>query len=134
MIRKATLKDCPELGQLNKQLIEDEQHPNQMNVKELTVRMKEWISSDYSCYLHYKKNSIDGYALFREETDCYYLRHLFTRRDLRCKGIATELLDWLHEHLWKEKKVQLEVLSHNTSAIKFYENYGFKIDCLRMEK
>ena len=70
----------------------------------------------------------------RDDGDHYYLRQLFVDREFRRRGIATQLLDWMYQHVWTDKKVRLEVLVHNQDAITFYEQYGFNVGCLSMEK
>ena len=42
--------------------------------------------------------------------------------------------DERHPNLMTDKKVRLDVLSHNEEAIVFYKAYGFRVGCLRMEK
>ncbi|PCJ51819.1 MAG: hypothetical protein COA79_25230 [Planctomycetota bacterium] len=134
MIRKASLNDCIMLGQLNKHLIEDGKHPNTMDIDQLIDRMKHFINSEYTCYIYSLSDNIIAYCLFYGNSDFYYIRQLFVHRIHRKKGIATELLNWLFINTWVDKKVRLDVLANNHSAIEFYEKYGFKVDCLRMEK
>ena len=43
-IVRAELVDVEGLAELNKGLIEDERHPNLMDVAQLTRRMKEWLA------------------------------------------------------------------------------------------
>ena len=43
-IVRAELVDVEGLAELNKGLIEDERHPNPMDVAQLTKRMREWLS------------------------------------------------------------------------------------------
>ena len=107
-IVRAELTDAETLAELNQHLIEDERHPNSMNIGELTERMKEWLATDYICY--------------------------YVDRAHRRKGIATQLLDWLYENVWTDKKVRLDVLAHNKDAVAFYKRYGFRIGVFRMEK
>ena len=57
-IVKAKLTDADILAELNKELIEDEQHPNPMNISQLTERMREWLATDYICYMAKEKGSI----------------------------------------------------------------------------
>ena len=64
----------------------------------------------------------------------YYLRHLYVDRGFRRQGIATQLLDWMYANIWTYKKVRLGVLAHNEGAIAFYEQYGFEIQALQLEK
>ena len=34
----------------------------------------------------------------------------------------------MYDHVWNEKKVRLDVLSHNEEAIAFYKAYGFRAE------
>lgn len=133
-IIKAKLSDVQKLAFFNKRLIEDEGHPNPMNVEQLAERMDRWLKNEYSAYLVLLDEEIVAYCLFRDDGDHYYLRQLYVDRDYRRRGIATQLLDWMYQNVWREKKIRLEVLVHNLSAIAFYKHYGFEIGCLSMEK
>lgn len=133
-IVRAKLTDADILAELNKELIEDEQHPNQMNISQLTERMREWLATDYICYMAKEKGSIVAYCLYRDDGVYYYMRQLYVDRVHRRKGIATRLLDWLSENVWTDKKVRLDVLAHNEAAVAFYKRYGFRIGVFRMEK
>ena len=133
-IVKAKIDDIKEIARMNKLLIEDEQHPNKMNIYQLTDRMTNWLENEYICYLAIDGKKISGYCLYRDDGEYYYLRQLFVERQYRRKGIATQILDWMYSNIWQDKKVRIDVLSHNENAIAFYENYGFSIGCLRMEK
>jgi ribosomal protein S18 acetylase RimI-like enzyme len=133
-ITKADLSDVEQLAELNKRLIEDERHPNPMNVQQLAQRMAEWLQGEYTCYLATEDRSTVAYCLFRDDGKYYYMRQLFVERAYRRKGIASRLLDWMYQNVWTDKKVRLDVLSHNEEAIAFYKAYGFRVGCLRMEK
>ncbi len=133
-IIKAKLGDVKRLAELNRCLIEDEQHPNSMNIAELTERMNEWLATDSICYTVKEKGHIIAYCLYRDDGEHYYMRQLYVDRAHRRKGIATQLLDWLYENVWTDKKVRLDVLAHNEDAVAFYKRYGFRIGVFRMEK
>ena len=133
-IIRAELTDVERLAELNKCLIEDEQHPNPMDIAQLTQRMKEWLATEYSCYLVKQYGHIIAYCLYGDDGGHYYMRQLYVDRAHRRKGIATQLLDWLYENVWIEKKVRLDVLAHNEEAVAFYKRYGFRIGVFRMEK
>jgi ribosomal protein S18 acetylase RimI-like enzyme len=133
-IELATPADVPRLAELNRRLIEDEQHPNPMTVPELAERMAGWLAGEYTAYLLRQDGEIAAYALYRDDGETWYLRHLYVDRGYRRQGLATHLLDWLYANLWAGKPVRLDVLAHNTGAIAFYEAYGFRVGCLRMEK
>jgi ribosomal protein S18 acetylase RimI-like enzyme len=134
MIRPVSRKDIDSLAILNKYLIEDENHPNPMNVNQLAERMSAWLSAEYRGFLVDKDDRIVAYCLYRDDGNYYYLRHLFVDRDCRRQGIATHLLDWVFANIWTDKKVRLDVLAHNKSALAFYKQYGFQIRVLSMEK
>jgi ribosomal protein S18 acetylase RimI-like enzyme len=133
-IDPATLADLPRLAEMNQRLIEDEGHPNPMTVAELAERMAQWLAGEYAAHVLREGDEIAAYALIRDDGETWYLRHLYVERSHRRQGLATALLDWLYAHVWTDKPVRLDVLAHNTAAIAFYEAYGFKVGCLRMEK
>ena len=133
-IIKAELSDAGKLSEMNKRLIEDERHPNPMNLEQLTRRMSEWLEKEYTGYLAIEDGSIVAYCLFRDDGEYYYLRQLYVERENRRNHIATKLLNWMYKNVWADKKVRLDVLSHNEEAIAFYRNYGFQTHVLRMEK
>jgi ribosomal protein S18 acetylase RimI-like enzyme len=133
-ITKAALSDAGKLADMNKRLIEDEHHPNPMNLEQLTQRMSAWLQNEYTSYLAIEDGSIVAYCLFRDDGEYYYMRQLYVERENRCNQIATRLLDWMYRNVWTDKKVRLDVLSHNDEAIAFYKYYGFQIHVLRMEK
>ena len=133
-IVKAELRDVKRLAELNQHLIEDERHPNPMDIAELTERMGEWLATDYICHTVKEKGHIIAYCLYRDDGGHYYMRQLYVDRSHRRKGIATQLLDWLYEKVWTDKKVRLDVLAHNEAAVAFYKRYGFRIGVFRMEK
>ena len=130
----ATLADVKTLATLNKRLIEDEQHPNPMNINQLAERMSVWLQAEYCGYLAVIDDRIVAYCLYRDDGSFYYLRHLYVDRGFRRQGIATQLLDWMYTHIWGKKKVRLDVLIHNEDALTFYQRYGFETRVLRMEK
>ena len=133
-IVRAELADAEILAELNQHLIKDEQHPNPMKIVHLTQRMKEWLTTDYICYMVKQNGCIAAYCLYRDDGVHYYMRQLYVDRSHRRKGIATQLLDWLYENVWTDKKVRLDVLAHNEDAVAFYKRYGFRIGVFRMEK
>jgi ribosomal protein S18 acetylase RimI-like enzyme len=96
--------------------------------------MREWLQGEYSCYVVEEDEKTIAYCLYRDDGQFYYMRQLYVEREYRRKGIATAFLDWMYDHIWLDKKVRLDMLSHNEGAIAFYKAYGFRVGCLRMEK
>ena len=119
---------------MNKQLIEDERHPNPMSVEALQDRMRDWLSADYVAFVVVEGGHPVAYCLYRDDGDHYYLRQLFVDRGRRRQGIATQLLDWMYERQWGGKRVRLDVLAHNRDAIAFYQARGFRTAVHRMER
>jgi ribosomal protein S18 acetylase RimI-like enzyme len=134
IIKQATLSDIDTLAALNKLLIEDEKHPNPMNIEQLAARMSGWLQAEYHGYLAKMDDRIAAYCLYRDDGQYYYLRQLYVDRSFRRQSIATQLLDWMFANIWTNKKVRLDVLAHNQNAIAFYKQYGFKTHVLGMEK
>jgi len=133
-IRSVTFNDVDTIAVLNKHLIEDEKHPNPMNIEQLAERMSGWLQAEYRGNLVVIDDRVVAYCLYRDDGEYYYLRHLYVDRESRRQGIATRLLDWMYANVWTDKKVRLNVLAHNQSAIAFYERYGFQTRVLGMEK
>ena len=78
-IRPATLADVKTLATLNKRLIEDEKHPNPMNMKQLVERISGWLSGEYRGYLAIIENRVVAYCIHRDDGKYFYLRHLYCR-------------------------------------------------------
>ena len=133
-IIRATDEHCALLGEMNKQLIEDEGHSNPMGVEELIGRMRQWLNHEYTAYIAMIDVLPLAYSLYRDDEEYFYMRQLFVSRQHRRQRIATQLLDWMYQHIWLSKPVRLDVLIHNTAAINFYRTYGFTDYCLTLTK
>lgn len=75
-----------------------------------------------------QNNSIVGFAGIWNAVDEYHITDIVVRKDLRCKGIGSHLLEKLIETAKLEKVVSitLEVNINNVPAKKLYEKYGFQ--------
>ena len=132
--RAATLADCALLAELNHQLIHDEGHRNPMSVPELEQRMKRWLSEDYAAILFERDSEIVAYALFREQPDEIYLRHLFVFRNRRRAGIGRNAVEILRSRVWPaNKRLTVSVLTSNTGALAFWRAVGYSDYCLTLE-
>ena len=132
--RMATQLDVVLLAEMNNQLIQDEGHSNKMTLEELRSRMSEWLKGEYEVVIFEKDGNPIAYALYRMEDYGVYLRHLFVNRELRQKGLGKEAFRILSTKVWPSgKKVVLEVLVGNKSAIEFWKSLGFKDYSLKME-
>jgi predicted acetyltransferase len=132
--RRATENDCSLLAELNHQLIRDEGHRNRMTVPELEQRMKDWLAKEYTAILFEVDDSVIAYALYRELPEEIYLRQLFVIRQQRRKGIGSQAMDILRSKIWpKNKRLTIEVLVQNESAVAFWRAMGFRDYCLALE-
>jgi len=132
--RAATLSDCAELGELNRQLIEAEGHRNPMNAAELAERMRGWLASDYTGIIFEIEELVVAYALYREEAECVYLRQFLVTRNHRRNGIGRMAMAIVRQEVWSSnKRLVVEVLSGNGPAIAFWKAVGFREYSLALE-
>lgn len=128
-MQRIILKPCSEqdLGLLaifNKQLIEDEQHENPMNIDQLKERMEDFLHTDYKAYFFTMDGLIIGYALVNTNRAPNYLRQFFILREHRRKGCGRESFHELMRCL-NTDAIDIEVLSWNLTGRKFWESMGF---------
>ena len=132
--RFATASDCPLLGELNHQLIQDEGHRNRMSPAELAQRMEVWIASEYRALIFENEAELIGYALFRESADEIYLRQLFVSRNMRRRGFGRAMVKVLRSQIWPDnKRLTVEVLVANGAATQFWRALGYRDYALTLE-
>jgi GNAT superfamily N-acetyltransferase len=132
--RAATLDDCPTLAELNHQLIRDEGHRNPMTIPQLEQRMRDFLAGEYRAVIYEANGEDVGYALFREQPEEIYLRQLFVVRDRRRQGIGRRAVELLRSQVWpKTKRLTVEVLVANQSAVAFWRAAGYRDHCLTLE-
>ena len=132
--RRATLDDCALLAELNHQLIRDEGHRNKMTVPKLEQRMKSWLASEYAAVIFENDGEVVAYALYREQPGEIYLRQLFVVRNRRRKGIGKDAVKILRSKIWPtNKRLTVEVLVQNATAIAFWRAVGYKDYALTLE-
>lgn len=127
-------EDVAWLAEMNQQLIRDEKHRNRTTLSELEKRMSDFLRNQYSTVI-VSCNQVDiGYALYRQEEDWIYLRQLFVKREMRRKGVARAMIEWLRDNPWSEcQRIRVEVLVGNLAGINFWRSVGFKDYCITME-
>jgi predicted acetyltransferase len=132
--RRAESADCRLLAQLNHQLIRDGGHRNPMNVEQLESRMRGWLDGEYAAIIFAIESEIVAYALFRETVEEIYLRQFFVATDRRRQGIGRRAIALLRSEIWpEEKRLTVEVLTHNAAAIAFWRACGYRDYCLTLE-
>jgi predicted acetyltransferase len=123
-IRTCSFEDLELLATMNKQLIEDEEHDNKMNVEQLKERMRVFMSTDYKAYKFKDLSEIIGYALVNHSRQPLYLRHFFIRRNCRRKGYGKLAFEKLLESL-NTKNIDIEVMKWNNTGYAFWKSLGF---------
>jgi ribosomal protein S18 acetylase RimI-like enzyme len=132
--RRATTNDCPLLGELNHQLIRDEEHRNPMTVPELAQRMRGWLEGEYVAILFEEAREVVAYALYRDQPDEIYLRQLFVVRDRRRQGLGKQAMHLLRSEIWPNtKRLTVEVLVANAAAVAFWRAIGYRDYSLKLE-
>ena len=130
-IMKATEEDVELLARMNKQLIEDEQHENPMNVVQLAERMRGFLGTTYSAWLFMAGGEVKGYALVDHGREPLYLRQFFICRECRREGWGRRSFHLLLEKLGTDV-IDIDVLAWNTRGRRFWEALGFAERSIRM--
>ena len=132
--RAATPADCPLLAQLNHQLIADEGYKYFQTLPELEERMRAWLAGKYSAVLFVLGAETVGYALYWEQRDEIYLRHLFVVRHRRRQGIGRAAVEILRSRVWPSgRRLTVEALVSNAPAVAFWRSVGYQDYSLKLE-
>ncbi|REJ11946.1 MAG: GNAT family N-acetyltransferase [Paenibacillaceae bacterium] len=116
---------------MNKQLIEDEQHDNPMNVAQLAERMRGFLSGTYSAWLFVAGDDVKGYALVDHGRHPLYLRQFFICRHCRRQGWGRKGFHLLLQELGTDM-IDIDVLVWNMRGRRFWESLGFAGRSIRM--
>ena len=132
--RAARLEDCPTLAELNHELIRDEGHRNPMTVPQLEQRMRDFLAGEYRAVIYEDHGALVAYALFREQPEEIYLRQLLVVRNRRRQGLGRRAVKILRSKIWpKNKRLTVDVLVTNKTAIAFWRAVGYADYCLTLE-
>ena len=133
--RTAVEADLPLLAELNRQLIQDEGHPNPMSVAELESRMRAWLARAYTAIVFTREEVVVGYALYRTDNVGIFLRQFYVDRDERRKGLGRAAMEILFRRVWPHgAMVSLEALCTNRAAIDFWHALGFEDYALTLRR
>jgi len=125
-LRFADAADVPVLARLNRQLIEDEGHPNPMDLSQLADRMAGWLAGAWRAVLFEREGEVVAYALYGPDEQGIYLRQFFVARAHRRLGIGRDAVARLRaEVLGPDTVVTLGVLAHNERGLAFWRAVGF---------
>ena len=123
-IKKCSIEDIDKLTELNKQLIEDENSDNNMNLEELKSRMSMFLQNDYYADFFLEDNKVVGYALVNNNSKPMYLRQFLIERTYRRRHLGRQAIELLIKEL-AVSEIDTEVLSWNETGLKFWEDCGF---------
>lgn len=106
---------------MNAALIRAEGHRNPMSIRELESRTVAWLVADYRAVVFgLPEDAAAGYALFRQEPEFIYLRHLFIKSEHRRKGLGRASMALLWEEVWnRPNRVRIDVLTGNEAGRRF---------------
>ncbi len=136
IIRRAEAKDCPRLMELIQELATYEKAPDQV-----TVDLAHFIESGFGphpvwwAFVAEIEGVVVGFALYYIRYSTWkgqrmYLEDLVVTREMRGKGIGTQLFQRLIQEA-NEKKLNgmaWQVLEWNQTAIAFYKNFQASFD------
>lgn len=143
--RVATLDDIPTLQKFEQQLIEYER-PFDVNLKdECTYYDLNYLITSNAAELIVAYNDKEiigsGYAKivsaqpYHKNPEYVYMGFMFVKPEYRGQGVIQKIIELLKK--WSISKnhfeVRLEVYNGNNSAIKAYENNGFKNHMIEMK-
>ena len=134
--RFAVTDDIPILSQMNRQLIVEEKHRNNMTMPELVERMRGFLAGEYKAVVFEVDGQIVGHALYRQDPEWFYIRQFFVQPTHRRRGVARASIEWMMKNCWQagSARVRLDVLSWNPGGIAFWRAIGFTDYCIAMEK
>ncbi len=84
------------------------------------------INKGYEYYLLSSEQKLFGFFSFVNEKSFIYIDKLYFLNDFRRKGIAKEIIDFIHK--FYKKPLKLNVNQQNLNAIKAYLAIGFEIE------
>jgi len=131
-IEECTLEDITLLAEMNKQLIEDEESNNGMDIIELKNRMAAFLQNGYRAFFFTSNKEVAGYALCDMTKEPKYLRQFFIKREERRKHLGQEAFEELLKKIGA-REIEIDVLTWNETGIKFWEKLGFVEQSKRMK-
>lgn len=115
------------LARLYHELTRAEGSREPMRFSSIETQFRAWF--DEGCRALIFQNSSSktlAYCLYKEMTDCVFLKHFFVALPFRRQGVGTRGMQQLLEAIWPQnKKVYVEVLADNPAAKAFWEKQGF---------
>jgi GNAT superfamily N-acetyltransferase len=72
--------------------------------------------------------------LYIKEEDCFYIRQVYVRKEMRRQGIGRSIVNWIRNNPAQGFKIiRTSVLVWNLDGIEFWKTIGFKDYVTTME-
>jgi GNAT superfamily N-acetyltransferase len=132
--RLAGPSDLATLVAANERLLADEEHPKRYSEQQLRALWEAWLKEGFRAVLFEESGALVAYALYRLSDDGIYLKQFYVERDQRRSGAGREAFEYLRDEIWAPGiRVYVDSLWHNTAAIDFWREMGFREYSLTLE-
>lgn len=133
-LRLAENRDIATLTSMNRGLIRDSGHRNELTDSELFDRMGQFLRSEYTALIGEIDESPVCYALYKYDPEFLYIRQLYVVLKHRRSGFGTHMVNWIAENNRLAKRLRMDILVCNSDAIAFWRSIGFRDYCLTLER
>ncbi len=96
--------------------------------EEYVQKQYEYLKNKNSCtwIVLDSKNIVVGWQFCSKDSEIKGSLGLYILPEFQGRGIGSQLIERAFKWLKKQKYIELEVVSYNENAIKFYKKFGFK--------
>lgn len=84
-------------------------------------------SSNEDVFGYYIENKLIGFVHVLKTFECLEIINVVVDDDYRCRGIASNLINFVFNYYKDFEYILLEVNEHNDKAINLYNKLGFKV-------
>ncbi len=134
-MRSATIDDVSNLAKMNLNLYAEGEHQREKSLEQLEERFRYYINDTrWNIQIVLLEGKENGYVLWRFEDDDVYVRHIWLNEDYRGSGLSANVLDWLSEKYWNDKRIRIQMFASNSRMRNFWSVQGFKERSVIMER
>jgi GNAT superfamily N-acetyltransferase len=127
---------------MNKALIRDEGSRNPMSVEALEIRMRGWLSNNWTAVFILSGGEPVGYQLYQVRRDDFipeqivaFVRHFFVEPEYRRQGVGRAGFEQIAaEYFPAGARIILDVLAANAAGNRFWLSLGFRAYAHTMER
>ncbi len=134
-VRTANIDDVGYLAKMNLNLYAEGEHQREKTLPQLEERFRYYINdSRWNINIVLLEGADNGYILWRFEDDDVYVRHFWLNSDYRGSGLSANVLDWLNDKYWNNKRIRIQMFASNEKMRSFWKVQGFKERSVIMER